>query len=62
MYKTIADIKEALRAGQTVSSIVESSISNIKGNSSLNAFVEIFEDSARAAAIKVDEKIKTRFQ
>ncbi|RCL77018.1 MAG: Asp-tRNA(Asn)/Glu-tRNA(Gln) amidotransferase subunit GatA [Flavobacteriales bacterium] len=58
MYKTIADIKEALRAGQTVSSIVESSISNIKGNSSLNAFVEIFEDSARAAAIKVDEKIK----
>ena len=41
-----------------MSSIVESSISNIKGNSSLNAFVEIFEDSARAAAIKVDEKIK----
>lgn len=58
MYKTIADIKQALRAGQTVSSIVESSISNIKGKSSLNAFVEIFEDSARAAALKVDEKIK----
>lgn len=58
MYKTIADIKQALGAGQTVSSIVESSISNIKGKSSLNAFVEIFEDSARAAAVKVDEKIK----
>ena len=58
MYKTIADIRQALAAGETVSSIVESSISNIKGKSSLNAFVEIFEDSARAAAVKVDEKIK----
>ena len=58
MYKTIADIKQALAAGETVSSIVESSISNIKGKSSLNAFVEIFEDSARSAAGIVDEKIK----
>ena len=58
MYKTIADIRQALGAGETVSSIVESSISNIKGKSSLNAFVEIFEDSARSSAVKVDEKIK----
>ena len=58
MYKTIADIQEALSSGQTVSSIVESSISNIKEKSSLNAFVEVFEDTARSAAIKVDEKIK----
>lgn len=58
MYKTIADIQEALSSGQTVSSIVESSISNIKDKSSLNAFVEVFEDTARSAAIKVDQKIK----
>ena len=58
MYKTIADIQEALSSGQTVSSIVESSISNIKEKSSLNAFVEIFEETALATAIKVDEKIK----
>ena len=58
MYKTIADIQEALSSGQTVSSIVESSISNIKKKSSLNAFVEVFEDTARSAAIKVDAKIK----
>lgn len=58
MYKTIADIQEALRSGQTVSSIVESSISNIKEKSSLNAFVEIFEETARSAAIIVDKKIK----
>ncbi len=58
MYKTIADIRQALAAGETVSSIVESSISNIKGKSSLNAFVEIFEDSARSSALIVDEKIK----
>ena len=62
MYKTIADIKQALVAGQTVSSIVESSISNIKEKSSLNAFVEIFEDSARSSAVKVDEKIKKEAQ
>jgi len=58
MYNTIADIQEALRSGQTVSSIVESSISNIKEKSSLNAFVEVFEDTARSSAIAVDEKIK----
>ena len=58
MYKTIADIQEALSSGQSVSSIVESSISHIKENSSLNAFVEIFEESARSAAISVDQKIK----
>ena len=58
MYKTIADINEALRTGQTVSSIVESSISNIKEKSSLNAFVEVFEKSAKLAATVVDEKLK----
>ena len=58
MYKTIAEIQEALSSGQTVSSIVESSISNIKKKSSLNAFVEIFEETALSAAITVDEKIK----
>ena len=55
MYKTIADIQEALSSGQTVSSIVESSISNIKGKSGLNAFVEIFEETALSAAAIVDE-------
>ncbi len=58
MYKTIADINEALHAGQTVSSIVESSISKIKEKSSLNAFVEVFEVSARSVAAAVDKKIK----
>jgi len=58
MYKTIADIQEALRSGQTVSSIVESSISNIKEKSGLNAFVEIFEETALSAAAIVDDKIK----
>ena len=58
MYKTIADIQEALSSGQTVSSIVERSISNIKEKSGLNAFVEIFEETALSAATMVDEKIK----
>ena len=58
MYKTIADIQKALSSGQTVCSIVDKSISQIKEKSSLNAFLEIFEDSAHAAAILVDDKIK----
>ena len=58
MYNTIADIQKALSSGQSVSSIVEKSIAKIKEKSSLNAFVEIFEESARAIAVRVDDKIK----
>jgi aspartyl-tRNA(Asn)/glutamyl-tRNA(Gln) amidotransferase subunit A len=59
MYKTIADIQKALSSGQTVSSIVDKSISQIKEKSSLNAFVEIFEDSAKAKAIDIDNKLSS---
>ncbi len=57
MYKTIADIQKALSSGQTVSSIVEESISHIKDKSHLNAFVEVFEDSARNSAKEIDERL-----
>ena len=58
MYKTIADIKKALSSGQTVSSILEDYIHLVNEKSSLNAFVEIFEDSSRDAARRIDDKIK----
>jgi aspartyl-tRNA(Asn)/glutamyl-tRNA(Gln) amidotransferase subunit A len=58
MYKTIADIKKALSSGQTVSSILEDHIRLIKEKSSLNAFVEVFEDSSLENARLIDEKIK----
>ena len=58
MYKTIADIKKALGSGETVSSILEEHLHLVKEKSSLNAFVEIFEDTSRQAARLVDDKIK----
>ena len=58
MYKTIADIKKALSSGETVSSILEEHINLVKEKSSLNAFVEVFENSSREAARRVDDKIK----
>ena len=58
MYKTIADIKKALGSGVTVSSILEEHLHLVKEKSSLNAFVEIFEESSREAARLVDDKIK----
>ena len=57
MYKTIADIQKALSSGQTVSSIVDESISHIKEKSNLNAFVEVFEETARARAKEVDARL-----
>ena len=57
MYKTIADIQKALSSGQTVSSIVNDSISLIKEKSSLNAFVEVFENSAKEKALDIDERL-----
>lgn len=57
MYRTIADIQKALSSGQTVSSIVDKSISQIKEKSNLNAFVEIFEETAKAKAIDIDNRL-----
>ncbi len=58
MYKTIADIKKALGSGKTASSILEEHLHLAKEKSSLNAFVEIFEDTSRQAARLIDNKIK----
>jgi aspartyl-tRNA(Asn)/glutamyl-tRNA(Gln) amidotransferase subunit A len=58
MFKTIADIKQAIQSGTSVASIVEESIDTIAAFNDLNAFVEVFSDSARDAALKIDDKIK----
>ena len=58
MYKTFTDIKSALERGRTVEHILHKYLENIKERKDLNAFLEVFETSAKEQAIAVDEKIK----
>lgn len=58
MLRTYAEVKQAISSGDTVMSILEGYLSAIEANKDLNAFLEIFEESARAQAKLVDEKIK----
>jgi len=58
MYRTFAEVKKAITSGASVLEIVEYYISKIKENSDLNAFLEVFEDSARQKAVEVDQRIK----
>ncbi len=57
MQNTFAEVKSTLASGSSVLDIVESYLKVIHQNSDLNAFLEVFEDSAKAQAIIVDAKI-----
>lgn len=58
MYKTFSEIKLALAAGKTVEDILKVYLDKIEERKALNAFVEVFEESALEQAKKVDEKLK----
>lgn len=58
MIRTYTEVKNALASGDTVVRILEGYLTQIKANNHLNAFLEVFEDSAKAKAIEVDQKIK----
>ena len=58
MYKSFAEVKTALASGSSVLEIVENYLTNIKQHGHLNAFLEVFEQSAKENALLVDEKIK----
>lgn len=58
MYRTFIEIQKALTEGKTVANILEYYLNNIEKRKSLNAFIEVFEDSAQQKAKEVDEKIK----
>ncbi len=58
MYKTFTEIKAALDKGRTVQDILHKYLENIKERKDLNAFLEVFETSAKEQALAVDEKIK----
>ena len=58
MYRTIKEVKEALLSGETVLSITEYFLAKIDEYKHLNAFLEVFTESAKEQAQIVDEKIK----
>jgi len=58
MYKNFAEVKIALSSGESVLNIVESYLTAIQQNSELNAFLEVFESTAKEQAVLVDQKIK----
>ena len=57
MYKTFAEVKSALASGATVLEIVEHYLKTIQQHQGLNAFLEVFEDSAKEQAKLVDAGI-----
>lgn len=58
MIRTYTEVKNALASGDTVVRILEDYLTQIEANNHLNAFLEVFEDSAKAKAIEVDQKIQ----
>lgn len=56
--RTYVEVKKAISSGSSVLDILEGYLKNIESNKELNAFLEVFEDSARKSAAEVDEKIK----
>lgn len=57
MLRTYAEVKQAISSGDTVMSILEGYLTAIASNKELNAFLEVFEESARQQAGLVDQKI-----
>jgi aspartyl-tRNA(Asn)/glutamyl-tRNA(Gln) amidotransferase subunit A len=58
MYRTIKEVKEALLSGESVLSITEYFLGKIEEHKHLNAFLEVFTDSAKEQAQIVNQKIK----
>ena len=58
MYQTFAEVKSALSSGKSVIDIVEFYLDNIKKQTELNAFLEVFETSACEQAVCIDKKIR----
>jgi len=58
MYSTFTEVKKAMQSGMSVEGILDSYFKAIESNKQLNAFLEVFHESARAQAKLVDEKIK----
>jgi len=56
MYKTFAEVKQALASGKRVLDVVQDYLAEIDRQADLNAYLEVFHDSALEQAKRVDEK------
>jgi aspartyl-tRNA(Asn)/glutamyl-tRNA(Gln) amidotransferase subunit A len=56
--RTYSEVKAQLSSGKSVLDIVENYLTRIRENDDLNAFLEVFDASAKEQAVIVDEKIK----
>ena len=56
MYQSFDEIKKALDNGSTVVDITKAYLAKIYENKNLNAFLEVFEETALAKAAEVDQK------
>ena len=62
-YSSLAEIQSGLKSETiTVKALVENYLINIKANSHLNAFNEVFEDEALQNAELIDQKLKRAMQ
>ncbi|MBP6459823.1 MAG: Asp-tRNA(Asn)/Glu-tRNA(Gln) amidotransferase subunit GatA, partial [Crocinitomicaceae bacterium] len=58
MYKNFAEVNYALASGATLLDVVEVYLQRIEENKDLNAFLEVFTETVRENAKRVDEKLK----
>lgn len=57
MYKNFAEVKSALASGKRVVDVLDGYLEQAKSKQQLNAFLELFEASAKEQAEEVDRKI-----
>ena len=57
MYKSFAEVKLALTSGVSLLDIVETYLQRIEASKDLNAFLEVFTDTVKADALRVQDKI-----
>lgn len=57
MFRNFAEVKQAISSGNTVIGILEHYLEAIQQRPELNAFLEVFESSARESARVIDQKI-----
>lgn len=57
MYRTFAEVKAALAGGKTVVGVVEDYLAAIDYHADLNAYLEVFRETALQQAERVDQKM-----
>jgi aspartyl-tRNA(Asn)/glutamyl-tRNA(Gln) amidotransferase subunit A len=58
MFRSFAEVKQAIASGTTVVDVVRAYLDKIQQNDHLNAFLEVFDVSALERAALVDQKLK----